>query len=161
MIDPELKSGVRRTLLEAFLDHIQDHPGLKKHIKTWQIFDGEAHDHGVIPLVNCPAIQVTYSAPAQYPSTYSSSKADFTVNLELIVPGTNQLVFLDYWELLEEAIAQFGDLDAKVRERLKEHPLAAYGTGTIGSPTINHAKYKNPPGMVGTGSVNFTLSIRR
>lgn len=161
MIDPDIKPGVRSTLLRAFLDHLQEHPGLKKHIKTWQIFDGEAHDHGVIPLVNCPAIQVTFSAPAQYPSTYTSSKADFTVNLELIVPGTNQFLMLDFWEMLEEAIDQFGQLDAKVRERLKDLPLAAFGTGTIGSPAINHAKYKNPPGMVGTGSVNFTLSIRR
>lgn len=161
MIDPQVPNGIRSTLLRAFARHLQDHPGLSAHIKTWQLFQGEAQDHDVIPLSKAPAIRVTFSAPGQYPVTFSSTKADFTVNLELIVPGTNQFLLLDLWEVLETAIDQFGELDRKIREQLREFPIAAYGTGSIGAPAINHAKYKNPPGMVGTGSVNFTLSIRR
>lgn len=161
MIDPDIPQGIRSTLVKAFVAHLQDYPFLKKHIKTWQIFEGEPQDHDVVPLSNCPAIRMTFSGPSQYPATFSSSKADFSINLELIVPGTNQFNMLDFWEILEAAIDQFGELDSKIRKQLAEFPIAAYGAGTIGTPAINHAKYKNPPGMVGTGSVNFTLSIRR
>lgn len=161
MIDPDIPQGIRSTMIRAFIAHLQEHPLVGKHIKTWQIFEGEPQDHDVVPLSNCPAIRMTFSGPSQYPATFSSSKADFSINLELIVPGTNQFLMLDYWELLETAINQFGNLDEKVRESVKDLPLAAYGAATIGSPAFNHAKYKNPPGMVGTGSVNFTLSIRR
>lgn len=161
MTDPDLPKGIRSSMIKAFIAHLQGHPLIGKHIKTWDAFDGAAHDHEVIPLAMCPAVRVTYSGPAQYPATFSSSKADFSVNLELIVPGTNQFLMLDYWEVLETAINQFGNLDEKVRESVKDLPLAAYGAATVGSPAFNHAKYKNPPGMVGTGSVNFTLSIRR
>lgn len=161
MIDPGIPPGIRSTLLRTFVKHLQDNPLLSNHIRFWQIFAGEAQDHDIVPLSSCPAIRVTYSGPAQYPATFNSSKADFSVNLELIVPGTNQFILLDYWELVETAVDQFGELDGKVRESLKGLPIAAYGTGTIGSPAINHAKYRNPPGMVGTGTVNFTLSIRR
>lgn len=161
MIDPQIPSGIRSTLLRAFVRHLQDNPVLANHIKTWQPFAGIPQDHEIIPPSNCPAIRLTYAAPGQYPASFTSTKADFTINLELIVPGTNQFVMLDYWELLETAIDQFGELDPKIRESLKSLPLAAFGAGTIGSPAINHAKYKNPPMMVGTGSVTFTLSIRR
>lgn len=161
MIDHQAPTGIRTTILKAFVAHLQEHPILSGQIKTWQTFVGEPQDHDVIPLSQCPAIRVTYSGPGQYPATYSSTKSDFTVNLELIVPGTNQFAMLDFWEVIEAAIDQFGELDPKIRKQLTEFPIAAYGAGTISSPAFNHAKYKNPPGMVGTGTVNFTLSIRR
>jgi hypothetical protein len=161
MIDPHIPEGIRSKIMKAFIAHVQNHPLVSNQIRTWQVFAGEAQDHDIIPLSRAPAIRVTYSGPGQYPVTFSSTKADFSVNLELILPGTNQFAMLDMWEVLEEAIDQFGSLDTNVRESLKDTKLAAYGAGTIGSPAINHAKYKNPPGMVGTGSVNFTLSIRR
>lgn len=160
MIDPVIPKGIRSTLLKAFIAHLKEHPHMNQ-IKTWQEFEGSPEDHEVIPLSQCPALRITYSAPGQYPVTFDSTKADMTVNLELILPGTNQYHMLDFWEVIETAVDQFKTLDPKIRESLKGLPLAAYGAGTIGSPAINHAKYKNPPGMVGTGSVNFTLSIRR
>jgi hypothetical protein len=161
MVDPQIEEGIRTKILKAFIRHLQESPVLSAQIKVWQTFSGDAHDHDVIPLSQCPALRITYSGPGQYPVTFSSSKADFAVNIELILPGTNQFLVLDFWEALEQAIDQFGSLDRTMRESIRDSRLAAYGTATIGSPAINHAKYKNPPGMVGTGSVNFTLSIRR
>jgi hypothetical protein len=48
-----------------------------------------------------------------------------------------------------------------MHDALKGDRRAIYGTHFISSPAINHAKYKNPPCMVGNGSVSIVLSIRR
>lgn len=161
MIDPQIPEGIRSRLIKTFVRHIQDHPILAAQIKTWKIFDGDAEDHSIIPVANCPGIQITYGAPGQYPATFASTKADITINIELIVPGSNQFTLLDFWEVIEAAVDQFGTLDAKLRTAASDTGIAILGAATIGQPAINHAKYKNPPAMVGTGSVNVTLSIRR
>lgn len=161
MFNPNIPQGIRSTIMKAFIRHLKEHPLLSSVIKTFDDYNGTAHDHAIIPLEKCPAIRFTYSAPSQSPQTFTSTTADFSIAMEVIVPGTNQYVVLDLWELMEVAIDQFVSGEKSIRSSLAGDQRAIFGTHYISSPAINHAKYKNPPCMIGTGSVNITLSIRR
>lgn len=147
--------------MKAFIRHLKDHPVISAIVKTFDDYSGTAHDFGIIPLEQCPAIRFTYSASGQSPQTFNSTTANFSIDMELIVPGTNQYTVIDIWEVMEIAIDQFLSGDKAIKAALKADSRAIFGTHYITAPAINHAKYKNPPCMVGTGSVSIILSIRR
>ena len=156
-----IPEGIRSRLMKAFIRHLQAHPSLSRIIKTWDSYDGSSHDHSVIPLETTPAIRFTYSSQGMSPQSFTSTSANFSVEMELIVPGTNQYQMMDLWEVIETAIDQFFGGEKAMHDALQGDRRAVYGTHYISSPAINHAKYKNPPCMVGSGSVSIVLSIRR
>lgn len=161
MFDMRIPEGIRTRLMKAFIRHLKEHPTLRGVIKKWDDYDGGAHDHEVIPLEQCPAVRFTYSSQGMSPQSFSSTSANFSIEIEMIVPGTNQYQVIDLWEVIETAIDQFFGGEKAMHDALKGDRRAIYGTHFISSPAINHAKYKNPPCMVGNGSVSIVLSIRR
>ncbi len=161
MFDPNLPEGIRTKITKAFIRNLQSNRTLASVIKTWDDYPGRAHDHVVIPLEKCPAIRFTFSAPAMSPQSFTSTTANFSIDLEVIVPGTNQYLVMDLWEVIETATDQFFSGDKALRDSLQGARRAIFASHFITSPAINHAKYKNPPCMVGSGSVSIVLSIRR
>lgn len=156
-----IPEGIRSRLMKAFIRHLREHPTLKSVIKEWDFYDGRSQDHFVIPLEKTPAIRFTYSSQGMSPQSFTSTSANFSIEMELIFPGTNQYQLMDLWEVIETAIDQFFGGEKAMHDALKGDRRAVYGTHFISSPAINHAKYKNPPCMVGNGSVSIVLSIRR
>ena len=161
MFNINVPEGIRTRLMKAFIAHLKADPILSSVIKTWDDYPGTAHDHKVIPLEQCPAVRFTYSAPGMSPQTFTSTTANFSIDLEVIIPGTNQYVMIDLWEVMETAIDQFFGGETAMRRSLQGDKRAIYASHYITSPAINHAKYKNPPCMSGSGSVSVVLSIRR
>jgi len=161
LFNPNIPEGIRSKIMKAFIRHLKEHPVISAIVKTFDDYPGAAHDFGIIPLEQCPAIRFTYSASGQSPQTFNSTSANFSIDMELIVPGTNQYTMIDIWEVMEIAIDQFLSGDKAIKAALNADPRAIFGTHYITAPAINHAKYKNPPCMVGTGSVSIILSIRR
>ena len=51
--------------------------------------------------------------------------------------------------------------DRQIIKRLDGDRRAVFGTHFFSSSAVNHAKYTNPPCMVGSGSLTFVLSLRR
>jgi len=156
-----IPEGIRSRLMKAFIRHLREHPTLKSVIKEWDSYDGRSQDHFVIPLEKTPAIRFTYSSQGMSPQSFTSTSANFSIEIELIFPGTIQYQLMDLWEVIETAIDQFCGGEKAMHDALKGDRRAVYGTHFISSPAINHAKYKNPPCMVGNGSVSIVLSIRR
>lgn len=147
--------------MKAFIRHLREHPTLKSVIKEWDSYEGRSQDHYVVPLEKTPAIRFTYSSQGMAPQSFTSTSANFSIEMELIFPGTNQYQLMDLWEVIETAIDQFFGGEKAMHDALQGDRRAVYGTPFISSPAINHAKYKNPPCMVGNGSVSIVLSIRR
>lgn len=161
MIDIRVPESIRSRIMRGFIQHLKSNPVLSSVIKTWDDFSGRAEDHDIVPISKCPAIRFTYSGQGMSPETFTSSTANFSINMELIVPGSNQYQILDIWEVIETAADQFYGGDKAIRDCLQGDPRAIFGTHYLSSPAINHTKYKNPPCMVGNGSVSVVLSIRR
>lgn len=161
MFDARLPEGIRSQLFRAYVRHLKDNPVLSGFIKTWDEYDGVAQDHRIIPLEKCPAIRFTFSSPGTAPTTFTSQRADFNINMELIIPGTNQYAIMDAWEVIETATDQFLSLDPVFREVAKRNPRLVFGTSFLTGTAINHNKYRNPPCLVGTGSLTIVASIRR
>lgn len=161
MFDARLPEGIRSQLIKAYVQHLQTNPVLSGFIKTWDDYRGVAHDHKIVPLELCPALRFTYSAPGTSPTTFASQRADFNINLELIIPGTNQYTVIDAWEVIEAATDQFLSLDPIFRQVAKNNPRLVFGTSFITGTAINHTKYRNPPCLVGTGSLSIVASIRK
>ena len=161
MFNASIPEGVRSKLMRAYIRHLQANPVLSAYIKTWDDYPGQAQDHRIIPLEQCPAIRFTFSAPGPYPQTFTSQKADFNINMEVILVGTNQYAVIDTWEVIETATDQFFTLDGKFREVAKANPQLVFGTSYLSGTSINHNKYTDPPCLVGTGSLTIVASIRR
>jgi hypothetical protein len=161
MFSANIPEGIRSKLMRAYIRHLQSNPVLSGLIKTWDDMPGTAEDHRVIPLERCPAIRFTYSAPGPFPQTFTSQKADFVINMEVILPGTNQYAMIDTWEVIEAATDQFFTLDKKFREVVANDPRYVFGTAFLSNTAINHNKYRNPPCLSGTGALTIVGNIRR
>lgn len=161
MFDARLPEGIRSQLIKAYVRHLQSNPVLSEFIKTWDEQNGRAEDFKIIPIEKCPALRFTYSAPGTSPTTFTSQRADFNINIELIIPGTNQYAVIDAWEVIETATDQFLTLDPIFRQVAKNNPRLVFGTSFLTGTALNHTKYRNPPCLVGTGSLSIVASIRR
>ncbi|CAB5237945.1 hypothetical protein UFOVP142_36 [uncultured Caudovirales phage] len=156
-----LQDGVRAKIFKAFVAHLQQDMVLSKVVRLWDDYSGRAEDFRIVPLEQTPAIRFGIGSAPMSPDTFASHSASFRCDIELIVAGTNQFDIVNLWEAVEEAASPFlaGDMD--IRKRIGDDRRAVFGTHFFSSSAVNHAKYTNPPCMVGTGSVTFVLSIRR
>lgn len=161
MFNERLPEGIRSQIIRAYVRHLQTNPVLSSFIKTWDDYNGTAQDHKIIPLANCPALRFTYSAPGTSPATFTSGQANFNINLELIIPGTNQYAVIDAWEVIEAATDQFLTLDTVFRQVAKQNPRLVFGTSFLTGTALNTNKYRNPPCMIGTGTLAIVANIRR
>jgi hypothetical protein len=156
-----LKEGIRTRIFKSFVDHLKSDPTLSNVVKSWDDYSGHAEDFLNVPLERCPAIRFTISAAPMAPESYVSHSASFSINIELIVAGTNQFDMINLWEAVEVACLPFLEGDRQIIKRLDGDRRAVFGTHFFSSSAVNHAKYTNPPCMVGSGSLTFVLSLRR
>lgn len=161
MFDARLPEGLRSKIIKAYVAHLQKDPVLSSFIKTWDDYKGVAQDHKIIPLEQCPALRFTYSSPGTSPTTFTSQNANLNINMELIIPGTNGYAIIDAWEVIERATDQFFSLDSAFRAVAKANPTYVFGTSFLTGAALNHNKYRNPPCLVGTGSLTIIGNIRR
>lgn len=162
-MNPQLNipEGVRSKIFKAFSKHLQEDPILSNCIRTWDDYSGTAQDFAVVPLEQCPAIRLTISTAPMAPETYVSHSASFSINIEVIAAGTNQFDMINLWEAVEVACLPFLEGDNRIIKVLGGDRRVVFGTHYFSSTAINHAKYSNPPCMVGTGSLTFVLALRR
>lgn len=156
-----LKDGVRSRLLRAFVAHLKEDPVLSSVVRVWDDYSARAEDFRVIPIENTPAIRFSVSSPASSPTSFNSYSANFSIDMEVIVPGTNQYDMINLWEAIEAAVHPFFAGDKRMKDALQGEKIGIYATHTLSNSSINHQKYSTPPCMVGMGSVTVILNIRR
>jgi hypothetical protein len=156
-----LKDGIRSRLLKAFVNHLKSDPQLSSAVKTWDDYSARAEDFRVIPVESTPAIRFSVSCPASSPASFNSYTGNFSIDMEVIVPGTNQYDMINLSEAIETAVHPFFEGDKAMLAALKGDQTCIYATHMLTGSAINHQKYSNPPCMVGTSSVSVILNIRR
>lgn len=116
-----LPKSKRSVAWETFAVVLQSNPVLRREVKTWRLWSGDPKDKEEPSTGQLPWIRITpHSGPMGF-ATNMNHRADFLLDVEIAMEGTNSTKIMDFQEAIERAVYPADPADAdRVARLLKD-----------------------------------------